>query len=211
MQKENLEFFESIKGRKIRYDKPICIIYNPVSGKKTNLVPRIEERLNAEKILYKFLPTQKAQDTYTYARDLPIDEYSIIVAAGGDGSYHEVINGMLARPDGKKLPIAMIPNGSGNDLCTSIGIMNLNDALDYIVQATAVRFDTIKVMCDYEDESKVPNEGNERLLHCRHMDVNGCMSMPAKINHQAIPFKKCFGKCSYQIATMKLACSCNFT
>lgn len=55
------------------------------------------------------------------------------MAAGGDGSYHEVINGMLARPDGKKLPIAMIPNGSGNDLCTSIGIMNLNDALDYIV------------------------------------------------------------------------------
>jgi diacylglycerol kinase family enzyme len=61
------------------------------------LCPRIEERLLAEKIDFKFLPTLKAGDTYEFARDLPINEYSIIVAAGGDGSYHEVINGMLAR------------------------------------------------------------------------------------------------------------------
>ena len=26
------------------------------------------------------------------------------------------------------------------------------------------------------------------MHHSRHMDGNGCMSMPAKINHQAIPF-----------------------
>lgn len=129
---ENLEKFESIKGRKITYDKPLCIIYNPNSGKKTNLIPRIEQRLFAEKINFELRPTMKAGDTYAFAKDLPIHEYSAIVAAGGDGSYHEVINGMLARPDGKKIPIAMIPNGSGNDLCTSLGIMNLNDALDYI-------------------------------------------------------------------------------
>ena len=49
----------------------------------------------------------------------------MLVAAGGDGSYHEVVNGMLVRPDKKKVPIGMIPNGSGNDTCTSIGVMNL--------------------------------------------------------------------------------------
>jgi len=147
------------------------------------LVPKIEARLLAEKIAFKFLPTKKMYDTYEYARDLPMDEYSIIVAAGGDGSYHEVINGMLAREDGKRLPIAMVPNGSGNDLCTSIGIMNLEDALDTIVQGTVCQFDTIRVLCDNEDETKVPKEGNERLKFCRHMDVNGCMAMTAKINH----------------------------
>jgi diacylglycerol kinase family enzyme len=103
----------------------------------------------------------------------------------------------------------MIPNGSGNDLCTSIGIMNLNDALDYIVQRTVCQFDTIKVLCDRTDETGIA--AKERLKLCRHMDVNGCMSMPAKVNHAAIPYKMCCGKASYQVATMKLACSCNLT
>lgn len=46
----------------------------------------------------------------------------MLVAAGGDGSYHEVVNGMLARTDKKKIPIGLIPNGSGNDTCTAIGV-----------------------------------------------------------------------------------------
>ena len=56
----------------------------------------------------------------------------MLVAAGGDGTYHEVINGMLARRDGKKIPIGMIPNGSGNDTCRSIGAGQLDQALDYL-------------------------------------------------------------------------------
>jgi len=102
------------------YDKPICIIYNPNSGKKTNLVPQIEERLRSEDIEYELKPTQAAGDTFRYAYDLDIEKYSLLVAAGGDGTYHEVINGMLMRKDGKKLPIGLIPNGSGNDLCNSL-------------------------------------------------------------------------------------------
>jgi diacylglycerol kinase family enzyme len=34
-----LENSESIKIRKIKFDKPIAIIYNPNSGKKVNLMP----------------------------------------------------------------------------------------------------------------------------------------------------------------------------
>jgi hypothetical protein len=34
-----LENTESIRIRKLKYEKPIAIIYNPNSGKKVNLVP----------------------------------------------------------------------------------------------------------------------------------------------------------------------------
>jgi diacylglycerol kinase family enzyme len=70
--------------------------------------------------------TDKAYDPYEFARDLNLDDYSVIVSAGGDGTVHEIVNGMLARKDGKKLPVAIIPNGSGDDLCSSIGIMNVD-------------------------------------------------------------------------------------
>ena len=38
---EFLRKFKLIKSRTVQYDKPIAIIYNPNSGKKTNLVPII--------------------------------------------------------------------------------------------------------------------------------------------------------------------------
>jgi sphingosine kinase len=53
---------------------------------------------------------------------LAIDEYDAIIAVGGDGTIHEVFNGMLSRQDKKTLPIGLIPNGSGNDLCKSLAI-----------------------------------------------------------------------------------------
>jgi hypothetical protein len=189
------------------YEKPICIIYNPHSGKKTNLVPRIEARLSKQSVKYEMMPTQKAGDTFTFARDIDFSKYSAVIAAGGDGTYHEVINGMLARKDGAKIPLGFIPNGSGNDLCTSLGIMDLEDSLDYICAKTVMKFDTIRVLADHESEEGIAPE--DKLMYCRFMDINACMAMPARINFNAKPYKSCCGKMSYKISTMKLACSCN--
>ena len=102
------------------------MIYNPNSGKKTNLVPMLEQRFNQEGVPFELMPTRQALDTYRFARELNIDEYSVIACCGGDGSYHETVNGMLNRPDGKKLPVAFLPNGSGNDLCRALGILSLD-------------------------------------------------------------------------------------
>jgi len=78
--------------------------------------------LKEKKLKYELKPTQKAFDTYMFAHDIDLDLYSVLVVCGGDGSIHEVINGMLARDDGKKIPVAVLPNGTGNDFCASIGL-----------------------------------------------------------------------------------------
>ena len=36
-------------------------------------------------------------DAMRIARDVEIDEYSAIVSVGGDGTCHEVVNGLMAR------------------------------------------------------------------------------------------------------------------
>jgi len=54
--------------------------------------------------------------------DIDLRNYDAMVAVGGDGTLHEVVNGLLQRQDGQKLPIAFVPNGSGNDTCHTLGI-----------------------------------------------------------------------------------------
>jgi YegS/Rv2252/BmrU family lipid kinase len=56
--------------------------------------------------------TSKAVETYAY---------SVILAAGGDGTLHQVVNGLLrGREDQTQLPlIGVIPMGSGNDFATT--------------------------------------------------------------------------------------------
>ena len=57
--------------------------------------------------------------------ELDLDKFSALLAVGGDGTLHEVINGLLHRKDQKRVPVGLIPNGSGNDLALSVGIKDI--------------------------------------------------------------------------------------
>ena len=48
-------------------------------------------------------------------------ETSCVLVAGGDGTLHEVIDGMMQRPVESRPPILLIPLGSGNDTARMIG------------------------------------------------------------------------------------------
>lgn len=65
---------------------------------------------------------------------MDIDAYSALIIVGGDGSIHEVLNGMLHREDKKRLPVGFIPNGTGNDMCRGLGIRDYEVALNYITK-----------------------------------------------------------------------------
>ena len=116
----------------------------------------------------------------------------------------------LQRADKVKIPVAFMPNGSGNDLCSALGICHsLDIALNFIVKGECIKIDTIRVLADHESEDTLP-EGNDRLNYCRHMMINSALAMPAKIANTAIPLKNCCGTKSYEIATIWEACKGNF-
>ena len=143
-------------------------------------------------------------DAVNFAKELDIDQFSVIVAVGDDSTFNEVANGMLAREDGRKLPFAVVPNGNVNevsDLCMSLGITSLDHALDQIVKAEATPIDTTRVLIDYERENLIPAE-EDKLNWCRHMLSNSCMAVPAKIQGSQNSLNVCCGGASGSLATI---------
>lgn len=64
--------------------------------------------------------TERQGHAVDIARELAIDAYDAIVTVSGDGVIHEVLNGFSQRPDArlalKKVPLGVIPGGTGNAL-----------------------------------------------------------------------------------------------
>lgn len=58
------------------------------------------------------------------ARQAAEEGYSMVIAAGGDGTVHEVINGLMQVPSDIRPHLGIVPLGSGNDFAHSIGVQN---------------------------------------------------------------------------------------
>jgi len=56
------------------------------------------------------------------ARQAALDGYGMVVALGGDGTVHEVINGLMQVPPEKRPILGVVPLGSGNDFSHAVGI-----------------------------------------------------------------------------------------
>jgi diacylglycerol kinase (ATP) len=62
------------------------------------------------------------------SRQAALEGYELVVAAGGDGTVHEVVNGLMQVPADIRPRLGIVPLGSGNDFAHSIG-MNKNSVL----------------------------------------------------------------------------------
>ena len=60
-----------------------------------------------------------------HARQIAIEAcgaYSSLVMLGGDGTVHEVANGLMSQPAGKRPLLGLLPLGSGNDYARTLGL-----------------------------------------------------------------------------------------
>jgi hypothetical protein len=132
------------------YEKPLAVIFNPSSGKKTDLRPLLKSFFDGNKIGYQLFETTGYMHAWKICQEEinDLEEFAVLVAIGGDGTLHEAINGMMSRTDGKRIPVAFIPNGTGNDTCNSIGIATVEQALSFILKGDSIKVDLNLCMMD---------------------------------------------------------------
>lgn len=91
----------------------LCIIYNPSAGR--GFTGSIWQNLQvALGNAAEYQPTRHPEHAVELAMQAAKDGFSTVAAAGGDGTVHEVANGLL-RADKSGVAFGVIPLGSGND------------------------------------------------------------------------------------------------
>lgn len=53
--------------------------------------------------------------------------YDMVIAMGGDGTVHEVVNGLMQVPENKRPLLGVVPVGSGNDFAHAINVPKQSD------------------------------------------------------------------------------------
>ena len=138
-----------------------------------------------------------------------IDKYSALVLVGGDGTIHEGLNGLLRREDGKKIPVGLLPNGSGDDACGgfSLEIGGIRQGLEYILKGDTIKVDAIKVLIDhnseqelYESAKKDPSIKIEDYL--RYSFINSGLCISANIARNAAALKPRLGSIAYTLQSL---------
>ena len=123
------------------------ITVNPHRGKKLGprLLNRVKPLFEAKGIELFVVETTFAGHAKELANQLNITEYDGFIGIGGDGTLHEIINGMLSRHDGRKIPIGIIPGGSGNSYMHDLQLTDPLKAAKAIINGKTRALDTAKV------------------------------------------------------------------
>ncbi|WFC97328.1 sphingosine kinase [Malassezia yamatoensis] len=104
----------------------ILVIGNPSSGQgrgKKVLQKQVLPILESAGCTVKVHQTQKRFDAFRIAQTAQTQDYDVLVCVGGDGTMHEVVNGLASRDDVAEaiaLPLVPVPCGSGNGMYVSL-------------------------------------------------------------------------------------------
>jgi len=121
------------------------VIFNPYAARWNALRRKTEaeEALQAAGIEYELVQSEEPGQVVSLAETAVRDGYSPIIAAGGDGTFGEVVNGLYrAKPEGVLGPLGILPLGTANDLPVNLGLpLDLNKAAQAIAGGVTRRID----------------------------------------------------------------------
>lgn len=126
----------------------ICIICNPRAGSIDDadaLVEQLRRGAGEAEILISDHPGQAMQ----LARKAVQRGSELIVAAGGDGTLNEVVNGIAA--DVAHVAVGLVPLGTGNDFARMLALPDsIDECLEVIARGHVRKIDLVRVTSDQQ-------------------------------------------------------------
>jgi diacylglycerol kinase (ATP) len=102
----------------------LLLIFNPhaSAGRAKKLLPGVRAALQKFAGL-DVIQTRGGGDATRAVAQANLSAYDGVVAAGGDGTLFEVLNGLYEHPQIDRLPLGLVPVGTGNAFARDLGLM----------------------------------------------------------------------------------------
>jgi len=102
----------------------IKVILNPAAGRGygSKAEPLIQGYLQEAGLDFELARTRGLWDAAELAQRAAEDGFDLVVAAGGDGTSNEVVNGLLAAGEGVSAAMGVLPVGTGSDFANAVGV-----------------------------------------------------------------------------------------
>jgi len=141
----------------------LCVIFNPTAGKHRGQarLAQIRQMWGPNVV---FRPTLHPGHGIELAIQAAQEGFEMVAAAGGDGTAHEVLNGLM-RGQNSNVQFTIIPIGSANDYAFSLG-------LDRKTAPPARRVDVGLV--------RAPNGKSSYFGCCLGLGLNGCITWESR-------------------------------
>ncbi|WP_268913810.1 diacylglycerol/lipid kinase family protein [Lentilactobacillus sp. SPB1-3] len=176
-------------------------------GNVRKLWPKIVEQLNQLNIEYRCTKTNFVGDAIQITKRIlsaandRLNNELVIVATGGDGTLHEVLNGCKefyeSHPSPTQVPIAFLPIGSGNDFARALKISdNWKTAIQQIL---SVKSPKPLVVGKYNNL----NEGSTGYF-INNFGIGLDATIVHNANHSIIKRNPILGKFSYIFAALNV-------
>jgi len=125
----------------------LAIIVNPYGGVRRgrHVLERVQPAFLAAGMKLDVHLTEYAGHATQIAQTLDLTRYDAVCVIGGDGTVHEVVNGLMQRDENVSLPLALIPAGTGNTLHRQLGCTDAMTAVDCILSGATRPLDVAEV------------------------------------------------------------------
>ena len=184
----------------------ILVIYNPVAGRGRvkKHWPELQQGLIDAGIEFDVVATSSPLDAVRLA-EKATTKYSTVIAVGGDGTVHEVVNGLLqASNEGETIALGVVPLGNGDDFAkmippqTNIGdkVFDWHAAIEKITQGQTKLFDVGRML----GNQLRSNQNNNPEYFMNGMDIG--FGAQAALNFTKVP-SFLTGIAAYLAAIMK--------
>jgi diacylglycerol kinase (ATP) len=126
--------------------KKIACIINPSAANKKWKRRKLLRRYIQENLPGKIIDSHEDKSTTIQAAKKLSEDHDIIVAAGGDGTIADVIQGIIQCPNRNDVALGIIPLGSGNAFSHSLGISrNVRKAIQHIKKGNTQKIDLLEI------------------------------------------------------------------
>jgi len=140
--------------------KKIALLFNPQSGSKKGqeFAERTQRVLNLRGIEVIMIPLTHKGHAEEKCEAMDLSAVDVLCCLGGDGTFHECVNGMMKRKDDarERVPLAMIPAGTGNSFALEVyGSVELRTVLQRIVRGLHIPIDVSEITFSHKEREKI--------------------------------------------------------